>query len=308
MRIAVLCNDRIGLPALQLLAQNRLLLTAATTDRSIEMVGIMQLIRQQAGIPTHVFTRKNFETELLNWLEKNKPDVVFVKTFPFRIPKSALTIPKFGFINFHYAPLPEFRGSNPLFWMIRNGITEGGVTIHRMDEDFDTGPILLQQKVNLPPDSAYGICAAHLAHAGANLCMQLIQAMQSGTLTETPQDNSKQHWYGRPQPTDLFINWNSMPAAAIKMHVNACNPWLKGAPTRWKGIPVNITDCSLSDYLVPEGTIPGTVIHLSEKEGLIIACKDGKAIKAESICLEEGFFAGTKLLQFGMKSGERLGQ
>src|SRR5688500_68775 len=153
MRIAVLCNDRLGIPALQQLAQSGLLKAVATSDRSPEMIAIMNQVTKQARVPAEVFTRKNFEADLLTWLEVHRQDAVQVKTFPFRIPGSALSVPKYGFINFHYAPLPEYRGSNPLFWMIRNGVTAGGVTVHRMDEQFDTGPLLLHQPVVFSPEA-----------------------------------------------------------------------------------------------------------------------------------------------------------
>jgi methionyl-tRNA formyltransferase len=278
----------------------------ATTDRSIEMMGIMRLITQQGGVPSKIFSRDNFESDLISWLKQFNPDVVLVKTFPFRIPSSALRIPKYGFINFHYAPLPEYRGSNPLFWMIKNGVTQGGVAIHRMDEEFDTGPILLQQKVDLPVDGSFGLCSTVLGHTATNLCVSLVNSLLSGTINETPQNNEKAVWFGRPKHADLLIHWNSMSAQEVKRLVNACNPWLKGASTRWKGIPVNITDVSVSEYPLPNEIGPGTVIHASENGGLIIACKDKTAIKAESIYLEQGFYAGHKLIHFGLKSMDRF--
>lgn len=307
MRIAILCNDRLGVPALQFLVQNRLVQAVATTDRSTDMIGIMKLVTEQARVPSETFTRKNFEAALLEWLKKYQPDVVLVKTFPFRIPASALSIPKHGFINFHYAPLPGFRGSNPLFWMLKEGITTGGVAVHRMDEQFDTGPLLLQQSVEFPPDSSFGYCSTLLGHAGAQLALQLVQGLQAGTLKETPQEQKEARWYGRPQASDLFIHWPRMDAASIKALINACNPWLKGAPTRWKGVPLNIADASFSDRPVPPDTLPGTVIALSDEEGLIVACRDKRALKIHVACFEEGFYGGASLARFGLKTGERLG-
>lgn len=307
MRIAVLCNDRLGLPALQYLAQNRLVQAVATSDRSPEMIAIMKMITQQGGVPSQVFSKKNLEASLTEWLNKYQPDVVLVKTFPFRIPAEALRYPKYGFINFHYAPLPAYRGSNPLFWMIREGMTTGGIAVHRMDENFDTGPILLEQTVAFPPDASFGICSAHLGHAGAQLTAALLQGLQAGSLVEKVQDPAQAHWYGRPAPADFTINWTTMNAMQIKALINACNPWLKGAATRWRGIPLTITDASLPETEVPAGTLPGTVFTLSEKDGLLIACTGGKALRAEVIGLEEGFFGPAKMLQFGMKTGDRLG-
>jgi methionyl-tRNA formyltransferase len=306
MRIAVLCNDRLGIPALQQLSQSGLLKAAATSDRSPEMIAIMQQITSQARIPSQVFSRDTFETDLHIWLEQHKPDVVLVKTFPYRIPASALSIPKFGFINFHYAPLPQFRGSNPLFWMIRNGITSGGVTVHRMDEHFDNGPILLQQSVVFNPDATFGICSTQLAYTGATLTPQLLQGLISSTLKETAQDRSLAKWYGRPKPSDLLINWQNMTAAQIKSLVKACNPWLKGAPARFRNWPVGITDADTTAELAAENIVPGTILRLSKTEGCSICCKDRSVLDVKVIYTEEGFFSGDGLAQFGLKAGDQL--
>lgn len=303
MRIAVICNDRLGLPALQQLAQNRLVLAAATSDRSPEMVAIMQQVATQGGIPTQVFTKKNFEADLLAWLELHRPDVVLVKTFPFRIPAAALQIPKHGFINFHYAPLPEYRGSNPLFWMIREGKTSGGIAVHRMDEGFDSGPVLLQQAVPFPPDATFGMCSTQLAYAGVNLTLQLLQGLQSGQLKAVTQTAEATRWYGRPKPNDLFIHWETMTAREVKQLVKACNPWMKGAPTRFNGWTVGITEAAEVKNDQAAAVKPGTILTLSPEEGLIIACKNGTALKASVVYTEEGFFAGDQLGMFGLKKG-----
>src|SRR4051794_31967618 len=108
MRIAVICNDRIALPALDFLLGSSMTVSVAMTDRINEISLIVKSKCLQAGVPVHYFSKKNFEQELLSWLDHYRPDVVLVKTFPFLIPASALSIPRYGFINFHYAPLPAW--------------------------------------------------------------------------------------------------------------------------------------------------------------------------------------------------------
>lgn len=306
MRIAVLCNDRLGLPALQQLAQSGLLMAVATSDRSPEMIAVMKQITQQARVPSQVFTRRNFEAALLAWLEQHKPDVVLVKTFPFRIPASALSIPKFGFINFHYAPLPAFRGSNPLFWMIKEGVTTGGIAIHQMNEEFDSGPVLLQQAVPFPPDATFGICCTQLAYAGAQLTVQLLNDLAAGKLNPVPQNAGESRWYGRPGPNDFSIDWKNRNAREINALIKACNPWMKGAPAKTRGWVVLITDASVPEAVAPAGTLPGTVLQLSPEEGLVIVCKDQTLLRAEVVYTEEGFFTGVQLLRFGLKAGDRF--
>jgi methionyl-tRNA formyltransferase len=306
MRIAVLCNDRLGIPALQYLVQNGFVTAVGTSDRTPEMIAIMKQVSEQAGIPSQIFTRKNFSNQLNEWLGKHKPDLVLVKTFPFRIPATALSIPKFGFINFHYAPLPEYRGSNPLFWMIKEGITTGGIAVHQMNEEFDSGPILLQQAVPFAPDATFGICSTQLAYAGVQITAQLLNDLQSDKLNPVPQEIKQGRWYGRPGPKDFFIDWKNMNAKEVNALVKACNPWLKGAPTKSKGWVVFITDAVVVELKAPADVLPGTIFQLSPETGFVIVCKDRTLLKAEVIYTEEGFFTGVQLLRFGLKAGDCL--
>ncbi|MBC6466601.1 methionyl-tRNA formyltransferase [Actinomadura alba] len=72
-------------------------------------------------------------------------DLIVVYGFSWRLPRSVLQISRFGAINVHSSLLPKYRGPAPVLWAIRNGDPHIGITIHRMDENFDTGPILAQQ-------------------------------------------------------------------------------------------------------------------------------------------------------------------
>src|ERR1700754_4290807 len=64
-------------------------------------------------------------------------DLIVVYGFPWRIPSSVLTIPRFGAINIPPSLLPRYRGPSPVLWAIRNGDPAMGITVHRMDENFD---------------------------------------------------------------------------------------------------------------------------------------------------------------------------
>ncbi|HET6992792.1 MAG TPA: formyltransferase family protein [Bacteroidia bacterium] len=307
MRIAILCNDRLGIPALQQLLQHKLIVAGGTSDRTSETTLLIGQFCTASGVPFQIFERKNLEGALALWLEQHKPDVVLVKTFPWKIPSALLRIPRYGFINFHYAPLPEFRGTNPLFWMVRNRVAEGGVTVHRMDENLDTGDILLTKAVPIYPEASFGMLTGQLAYAGLELTMPLLQGLTEGTLKAQKQNSSKSKWYGRPKPEDLFIDWKTMTSWDVRALVKACNPAQKAAGTRYKGWTFGITDVSLSFASVPPQTVPGTIIALDESNGMLIACCDGKAVKAEVIYSEEGYFPGHKLAQFGLRKGEQLG-
>jgi methionyl-tRNA formyltransferase len=306
MRIVALCNDRLAVPALQVLIQNRLLLAVGIPDRLSEPTQYILQLCKQSGVPVKSFSRGNFESAVSEWLEQQQPDVVLVKTFPWKIPASLLARPKHGFINFHYAPLPEFRGPSPLFWMIRNRAAEIGVTVHRMDAEFDTGDILLQKRIPLSSEFTAGMCTAQLAFVGAELTGQLLQGLHQGLLIPGPQP-SEGGWYKRPLAEDLRINWKEQNAEDIVALVKACNPWAKGAPTSWNGWTFGITDARIVSYTVPDGTTPGTVLNVDSKNGLIIASRSGHALLVEVVYTEEGFFPGHRLAVFGLQTGAILG-
>jgi methionyl-tRNA formyltransferase len=71
-------------------------------------------------------------------------DLAISAAFPMLIPADALDVPPMGIINTHPSLLPRYRGPNPIAWTVRNGDRELGYSVHRMDVDFDTGPLLAQ--------------------------------------------------------------------------------------------------------------------------------------------------------------------
>jgi methionyl-tRNA formyltransferase len=306
MRIAILCNDRLALPALDFILSSGMAVAVGMASRESETHSLVKTKCAHAHIPFDEFRKKNFKEELTAWLDRYAPDVVIVKTFPYLIPVEALMYPKYGFINFHYAPLPAWRGSNPLFWMIRKGATTGGVTVHQMNETYDAGPILLQQSIPISTDINFGIFYTQLAFLGLKLTMELVQQLQNGSLQKKEQDHSKAEWYTHPSPSDLFINWNTMTATEISALVKACNPWNKGAATRWKGWTFGITYASVTEEAVANGEAPGSILSIDTQHGFTIACSDGRALLAEVVYCEEGFYPGYCLSAFGLQAHDRL--
>ncbi|MCB5908178.1 methionyl-tRNA formyltransferase [Streptomyces pinistramenti] len=72
-------------------------------------------------------------------------DLLVCYGFSWRLPRSVLRIPRYGAVNIHCSMLPKYRGPAPVLWAIRNGDPHLGMTVHRMNEEFDAGPVLAQQ-------------------------------------------------------------------------------------------------------------------------------------------------------------------
>lgn len=304
MRVAILCSSRIALPALDYLINAGLVVAVGMPEKVSETHTIVSSRCKEANIPFQLFSKKSFNENLLAWLRACKPDVVLVKTFPFLIPGHVLGEPTHGFINFHYAPLPAWRGANPLFWMLRNNEKKGGVTVHEMSASYDAGDVLLEQPLIIGHNINFGILYTQLAVVGQQLTVQLLQKLSTDTLQRKVQDHSRAKWYGNPKPADLFINWKTMEAEEITALIKACNPWNKGAATKWKEWTFGITYASIVNSTVAAD--PGTILSIDPHLGFMIATKNGKAIIAEVVYCEEGFYPGYCMSAFGLQKNDQL--
>src|SRR4051794_28647436 len=126
---------------------------------------------------------------LASMLRELEPDLIFVTGFPWRLPADLLSLPRLGSINTHPAALPKYRGPNPIFWHLMNGESEIGLTVHRMDTDFDTGPILAQATLSIDPDWYIEDVGAHFGELGVKVFPQAFAAVLAGDP-------------GKPQPTE----------------------------------------------------------------------------------------------------------
>lgn len=117
-------------------------------------------------------------------------DAIVVVAYGCLIPPWMLALPRHGNLNLHASLLPRYRGAAPIQWAIARGESETGVTTMRIDEGLDTGDMLLQQRVPIGPEQTAAELAPVLAEAGAALMVQTLAALERGTLTATPQQNS----------------------------------------------------------------------------------------------------------------------
>ncbi len=116
-----------------------------------------------------------------------QPDVICVSCFPHRLPPAILNLPRLGCLNVHPSLLPRFRGPAPLFWALRTGETQTGVTVHFMDAQFDTGDVALQRPFPLPDGAAHPDIEAGLAALGGELLVAALQKLAVGSLPRQPQ-------------------------------------------------------------------------------------------------------------------------
>lgn len=120
------------------------------------------------------------EPEFVEQLRTMEPDVIVVAAFGQIISRDLLELPKYGCINVHASLLPAYRGAAPIQWAVINGDRESGVTIMRMNEGLDTGDMIDKVVVPLAEDETGGSLFEKLSHAGARLCVKVLEDLEAG--------------------------------------------------------------------------------------------------------------------------------
>jgi len=307
LRINVLCNNRMAIPAIQQLAQSGLLASVGVPATNPEMMEHCAHATAGSGVRVTVLERAGLARQLDEWIRSSGAGLVFIMTFPWKIPSAALEGFPDHFYNFHYGLLPSMRGADPIFESIRQGRGETGITVHKVTPEIDKGPVVLQQQIALDEHMTHGLLCSRLSFLGMQICRQLIPIFAAGNqFALLPQQEKEASYYPRPGIKDVAINWQEMDSAAIHALARACNPWNKGAYTSVKGWSIRICSFSYNNEPVPGDHVPGTIIKADPHTGVWVACRDGKSLCIDTVYTDEGIFDGKKLMQFGIAAGDRL--
>ena len=198
-------------------------------------------------------------------------DLAVTVAYGLILPPAVLAAPRMGCINAHASLLPRWRGAAPVQRAIMAGDEETGVTIMRMDQGLDTGPILMAERVPIGPGTTGGTLHDTLAALSARLVVEAIDALAAGTLAETPQPGEGATYAAKLEKHEAAIDWRA-PAAHIERRVRALAPrpgaWLAHEGERIKVLAAErvagATDAP-----------PGTIID----DALAVACGDGAALR-----------------------------
>ncbi|GAA4503228.1 hypothetical protein GCM10023172_27730 [Hymenobacter ginsengisoli] len=303
MRVAIIISSLLGWPLLQDLLSQGVVAGIAVPASGREEAAQLREQLTQAGQAPLLLARAGLGAALAGWVATVQPTVVLVLTFPWRIPAGVLALPPQGFINFHFAALPGYRGPEPTFWQIRNGEPAGAVTAHRMAADFDTGPVLVATSVPIGPHDTHGLHRSHLALAAVGTGRQLLAALAAGAPGQ-PQDEAAARYWPRPALPDLCLDWQE-PAETLARLVRAANPWNRGALATLRGQPLRVLGATARPETV--AAAPGTVVLAAPGQALLVACGAGQVLQLDVVALDEGYFTGGQLAGLGVPVGEVLG-
>lgn len=203
-----------------------------------------------------------------------KPELIVVAAYGKILSEELLNYPKFGSINVHSSLLPKYRGAAPINWAILNGESETGVSIMYMAAALDAGDVIKQVKTPIDPKENAQVLTERLAELGAEALSETVKAMQNGTATRTPQDESA-FTYAPMLSRDLSpIIWTRS-AHEINCQIRGLIPWPAAATDVITGENMKIFCSQESEETTSEN--PGTILS-ADKRGIAVACGDGKVL------------------------------
>ncbi len=108
-----------------------------------------------------------------------------------------MNLPQFGFYNIHFGKLPKYGGSFPVFWQIKNQEKEGVLTVHQMDENFDTSQIAVEIPFEIKVMNTYGIVEANYIYITINGVHKLLDSILKNYLKLMPQNLKKPVFFSK---------------------------------------------------------------------------------------------------------------
>lgn len=275
MKIIFFGSPKSAIPILEKISNSRHELVAVVTqnakpkgrEKKLTKTDIAQYCIEKK---INIFESNNISDLFENELKNLEFDLAVVVAFGQLVPAELLAIPKHGWINLHYSLLPELRGAAPVQWTILNDLKEAGITWFQLDQGLDTGPILLQKKIE-SNDLDY----RKLIHALNELAVinldkflddiennKIQKIEQTGVVTYAPKLNEK----------DLKIDWNSS-CNKIILKIKTGNDFL-AAWSVFRGDKIKILSFQgLGNESLPPGEIKiqsKTVLVGTESEPLVL--------------------------------------
>lgn len=279
IRVVFFGTPAFAVPSLSILTKEKYNLLCVTQPwRSAGRFGKKQnsAVRVQAkslGIACETPTTLR-DRVFLDRLQRFQPRVAVLVAYGLIIPPELLQLPPDGFINVHPSLLPRHRGPSPIPATILAGDQKTGVTIMKLDEGVDTGPLLAQTTIPLTGQETTGSLSEILAQMGAELLRITLRQYLQHAIVPIAQNHAKSTLTKKIRKEDGLIDWNEG-ATIIERKIRAFYPW----PSAWtilKDERIIIHRARIVELAHP--SIPGTLIELGPAN-LGIVCGNGKILE-----------------------------
>lgn len=265
----------IGMPDMALVCLSKL------AAKGINIVGVVPPSKDDPTNKLMVDTAQTLGFDIIDYnislsdkgflqrIKNLNADLGVVASFNKKLPKELLQLTKDGFINLHPSKLPDYRGANPYSHVIINGEEESAITLHFMDENFDTGDIISQYRFNLDLNETMGTLFYRTNQMCASMLYEALDYYETHEFPRKPQPTEGEYKKAEAlsfEKKNIFIDW-SKPAEEIERFIRGLNPFI-GAITCYNGTILRIN----SAYVIEKNHnfTPGTICDT--KNSLKVAC------------------------------------
>jgi methionyl-tRNA formyltransferase len=243
---------------------------------------------------------------LYQWLKQENFDTCFVIGYPQLIQVDQLKHLKTKLFNIHFSTLPAHKGAAPVFWQLKNGTSEIGLSIHAVTAKFDDGPVVWTKEV--PNLTHYNYSLVN--HLFSQLCVEgalfILRMTMSGIPLPVVPEKHISSYQKKPGLQDISIHWNGMNAKQICDLIRACNPWNKGACCFYENVPVKLLDAKIENEITlkHQATSPGTIVNSNGH--LHILCSDQNIIRVNTILYNDVYLPSYHCESYGIKTGKKF--
>lgn len=214
---------------------------------------------------------KATDPQFLNALQVIEPELVVVVAYGKLLRPQFLEIPKYGCINLHASYLPQYRGASPIHQTLLNGDDVTGVTTFMINEEMDSGDMILRKKIPVAYDETLGSLHDKLAKSGAHLLLKTIELFDTGIPPLTPQQHDEATYTTKITPEMAIIDWEQ-PAETIRNQIRAFNPAPGARSTLpWRDQPTQLKIFNADVFAMQINIQPGTIIEVTP-ESIVVAC------------------------------------
>ncbi|MDF1564010.1 MAG: methionyl-tRNA formyltransferase [Deltaproteobacteria bacterium] len=203
-------------------------------------------------------------------MEALAPELIVVAAYGKILPVSLLELPTLDCINVHASLLPRWRGASPLHHALLAGDTESGVSIMRMEEGLDTGPVFLKRAIPVGEETDCADLHDRLADLGAEALMEALELFRAGPVEPEAQDDALATYAPMLDKKDGCLDFGAS-ALELARRVRALHPW-PGTYTGCRGKLLKVL--AAKALATPSGAAPGTVTAATDA-GIDVACGEG---------------------------------
>ncbi len=210
-----------------------------------------------------VYFPSKLDKQSLEEFESLKPDVAILFAYGKIIPPEWLNVPIFGFINIHASLLPRWRGASPVQRAIENNDKKSGITIMKMNEGLDEGPIIASQEIAIDSETNGQTLIDQISHDSCSLLYNNLEKYLKGLLSPVDQDHETSTYASKINKDESRLNWN-LDANILAQKIRAFYPY----PATWfshKGKRYKVLKGKVSSFKGESGKIL--------QSPLIIGCK-----------------------------------